>query len=79
MQFIKGGSSFKLKSKLKVWQDSFNEQRIKDANDYTHHLTYIEENSIRARLATLRETYPFSSASQPHAVDPAPLHLSVRR
>jgi putative transposase len=77
MQFIKGGFSFQLKSKSNVWQESFNEQRIKDANDYAHHKTYIEENPVRARLATLRETYPFSSASQPHAIDPAPLHLRL--
>ncbi len=81
MQFIKGGFSFQLKSKSSVWQESFNEQRIKDADDYANHKTYIEENPVRARLTTLRETYPFSSASQPHAIDPTPPHLteSVRR
>src|SRR5271155_1300842 len=42
MQFIKGGFSFQLKSKQKVWQDSYNEQRIKDANDYAQHRAYIE-------------------------------------
>jgi len=68
MQFIK----------LKVWQDSYNEQRIKDATDYTQHRTYIEENPVRARLAALPESYPFSSASQPHAIDPAPSHLQLR-
>jgi putative transposase len=75
MQFIKGGFSFQLKSKSNVWQESFNEQRIKDAADYARHKIYIEENPVRARLVTLREAYPFSSASQPHAIDPAPLHL----
>jgi putative transposase len=75
MQFIKGGFSFQLKSKSNVWQESFNEQRIKDPDDYVTHKTYIEENPVRSRLATSRETYPFSSASQPNAVDPAPAHL----
>jgi putative transposase len=37
MQFIKGGFSFQLKSKSNVWQESFNEQRIKNAEDYAHH------------------------------------------
>jgi len=75
MQFIKGGFSFQLKSKQKVWQDSYNEQRIKDANDYAQHRTYIEENPMRASLAARPESYPFSSASQPSAIDPAPPHL----
>lgn len=75
MQFIKGGFSFQLKSKQTVWQDSYNEQRIKDANDYAQHRTYIEENPIRASLAAHAESYPFSSATQPSAIDPAPLHL----
>ena len=75
MQFIKGGFSFQLKSKSNVWQESFNEQRIKDAPDYARHKTYIEENPVRARLVTLREAYPFSSASQPRAIDSVPLHL----
>jgi putative transposase len=75
MQFIKGGFSFQLKNKSNIWQESFNEQRIKDAIDYAHHKTYIEENPVRARLVALSEAYPFSSASQPHAIDPAPPHL----
>jgi putative transposase len=75
MQFIKGGFSFQLKSKQKVWQDSYNEQRIKDASDYVQHRIYIEENPVRARLATCPQSYPFSSASQTSAIDPAPHHL----
>ncbi len=75
IQFVKGGFSFQLKSKLNVWQEGFNEQRIKDPDDYLQHRIYIEENPVRARLAIQSDTYPFSSASQPHAVDPAPLHL----
>jgi putative transposase len=75
MQFIKGGFSFHLKSKLKVWQDSFNEQRIKDSTDYTQHRTYIEENPVRAALAASSALYPFSSACHSHPTDPTPPHL----
>jgi putative transposase len=78
MQFIKGGFSFQIKSKLNVWQESFNEQRIKDANDYAQHRTYIEENPTRAHLATRPGLYPYSSASQPQAIDPTPLHLQLK-
>jgi putative transposase len=75
MQFIKGGFSFRLKSKLNVWQEGYNEQRVKDATDFTAHRTYIESNPLRAHLATRASEYPFSSASQPNALDPAPPHL----
>lgn len=75
MQFIKGGFSFQLRSKLKVWQDSFNEQRIKDADDYSQHRTYIEANPLRAGMVLHPAEYPYSSASLSNTVDPAPLHF----
>ena len=75
MQFIKGTFSFQLKSKRKVWQESYNEQRIRDASDFNQHQSYIESNPLRARLAARPSEYPFSSASQPNAIDPAPPHL----
>jgi putative transposase len=72
IQFIKGGFSFRLKSKLDVWQKSYNEHRITDHADYAQHVTYIHENPIRAHLAP---DYPFTSARLPHLIDPAPPHL----
>jgi putative transposase len=75
VQFIKGGFSFRLKSKLPVWQESYNEQRIKDATDFIHHQRYIESNPLRARIVAHPSEYPFSSASQQNAIDPAPPHL----
>ena len=75
MQFLKGGFSFQLKSKLDVWQKSYNEQRIKDASDYIQHRKYIEENPVRAGLVPELSHYPFSSASHPGEIDPPPPHL----
>lgn len=51
MQYIKGGFSFHLKSPFDVWERSFKERRIKDEQDYLHHLRYIEQNPVRANLS----------------------------
>jgi len=74
VQFIKGGFSFRLKSKMDVWQKSYNEHRIVDSNDYAQHVSYIHENPARKRLAA---DYPFTSAKLPHLVDPTPAHLKT--
>jgi putative transposase len=74
IQFIKGGFSFRLKSKLDVWQKSYNEHRITDPTDYAQHITYIHENPANAHLP---EDYPFTSLKLPHLIDPAPPHFAV--
>jgi putative transposase len=76
MQQIKGTFSFRLKSKLDVWERSFINHRVTDANDYTTHLTYIHQNPIRANLTTQSELYPHCSANPTHPTDPSPAHLS---
>jgi putative transposase len=76
MQYIKGAFSFRLKSKLDVWERSFTNHRITDAHDYTTHLTYIHQNPIRANLASEPSLYPHSTANPTHPSDPAPTHLS---
>jgi putative transposase len=79
IQFIKGGFSFRLKSKLDVWEKSFKEHRIKNAQDYQHHLNYIEQNPVRAHLALAAEEFPYSSSSRANSVDLAPFHLIATR
>jgi putative transposase len=76
MQFIKGAFSFRLKSKLDVWERSYDSRRITDTNDYTTHQTYIHQNPIRANLASEPRLYPHSSANPTHPSNPAPTHLS---
>jgi len=44
MQFIKGGFSFRLKSKLDVWERGFNESQILSAEKFRSVAHYIEEN-----------------------------------
>jgi putative transposase len=41
MQYIKGNFSFRLKSKVDVWERSYDSRRITDARDYLTHITYI--------------------------------------
>jgi putative transposase len=50
MQFIKGGFSFRLKSKLDVWERSFNESQISTEEKFTRCARYIEENPFAGDL-----------------------------
>src|SRR6266567_1454550 len=74
MQFIKGGFSFRLKSKLDVWMHSFNESQISTEEKFTNCLRYIEANPVRRLLSAAPEEYPFSSAFHGE-MDPMPLHM----
>jgi putative transposase len=78
MQFIKGGFSFRLRSKLDVWQSGFTKHRIEDARDYATHAMYIHENPVRARLCEKAEDFPYSSAAGKFPIDPTPAHLRIQ-
>jgi putative transposase len=72
MQFIKGGFSYRLKSRGPVWQESFTNHRVRDFKDYENHRRYIQMNPVRALLAERAELYWYSSASGVMRIDPAP-------
>ena len=74
MQFIKGGFSFRLKSKRDVWMRSFNESQVSTEEKFMSCARYIEENPVRRGLVETPETYSFSSASF-GPLDPMPLHM----
>jgi len=74
MQFIKGGFSFRLKSKLDVWERSFNESQIMNQEKFRNCIRYIEENPVRRGLVSTPQAHPFSSAAC-GPLDPMPLHL----
>ena len=76
MQFIKGGFSFRLKSKLDVWMRSFNESQIMSEEKFVSCVRYIEENPVRRGLAQTPDAYPFSSAAH-GSLDPMPLHMQA--
>ncbi|MGA7886255.1 MAG: hypothetical protein WCA44_10975 [Acidobacteriaceae bacterium] len=75
MQFIKGGFSFRLKSRMPVWEKSFTLRRIEDSSDFSAHQDYIHANPVQAHLCECPEDFPFSSAHRIFGVDPAPAHL----
>jgi REP-associated tyrosine transposase len=62
MQFIKGGFSFRAKKELgfsmETWERGYAEHRVRDAGDYEHHVEYIWQNPVRARLVERPEAYP---------------------
>jgi putative transposase len=74
MQFIKGGFSFRLKSKLDVWERGFDESQILSAEKFRSVTRYIQENPVRRGLASTPEEYPYSSALWPIA-DAMPVHM----
>jgi len=74
MQFIKGGFSFRLKSKLDVWMRSFNESQVLTDEKFLSCVRYIEKNPVRRGLAATPEAYRFSSAARGE-MDPMPLHM----
>jgi len=75
MQFIKGGFSFRLKSRPPVWQASFTNHRVRDLEDYERHREYVRMNPVRARLAVRAEDYPYSSAAGVLQMDRLPRGL----
>jgi putative transposase len=72
IQFIKGGFSFRLKSKLDVWERGYTNHRIIDIHDYTTHLVYTHQNPIRANLVSEPTLYLHSSANPNHQPDSSP-------
>jgi putative transposase len=74
VQFIKGGFSFRLKSKLDVWMRSFNESQIMTEEKFRNSVHYVEENPVRRGLVRSPSEYRFSSASCA-PLDPMPSHF----
>lgn len=75
MQFIKGGFSHRLDKRGPVWQPSFTNHRIRDWEDYDQHREYIWMNSVRTRLASKPEAYPYCSAAGVLQMDAVPQGL----
>jgi putative transposase len=77
MQFIKGGFSFRLKSKFDVWTRSFNESQIMSEDKFVNCVRYVGENPVRRGLVSTPEAYPFSPAAC-GPLDPMPTHLAEK-
>ncbi len=61
LQFIKGGFSYRAKREIhfsfEIWQASFVNHRIRDAEDYKHHQDYIWQNPVSAGLSERPELF----------------------
>jgi putative transposase len=66
MQFIKGGFSFRAKRELgfqsEIWQRGFSDVRVVDESGLQQHRTYIDNNPVKAGLASIPEEYPYGTA-----------------
>jgi len=79
MQFIKGGFSFRLRSKLDVWMRGFNQTQILSEEKFAAGVRYIEQNPVRRGLVQIAAEYAYTSAGRA-TCDPMPTHLhSVAR
>jgi len=77
VQLIKGGFSFRAKRELdwngEIWQPGFTDHRIRDEEDWMHHLDYIHQNPLNAHLvedAVLYEFMGFPSRDFPQGLKP---------
>jgi len=69
-QYIKGGFSHAVPLKLPggIWQPSFHQHRIRDAEDFQNQLIYIAQNPIRRHL----QNHPYTHTNYPTKIDPIP-------
>jgi putative transposase len=74
VQYIKGGFSFRLKSKRDVWMRSFNESQTLTVEKFVSCKRYIEENPVRRGLLSAADAYPYSSAGR-SGLDRMPAHF----
>jgi len=74
MQFIKGGFSFRLKSRQDVWMRSFNETQIMSAEKFMGCVRYVHENPVRRGMVSRAEDFEFSSAKM-EGLNAMPGHL----
>jgi len=66
VQFVKGSFSYRAKRELgfagEIWQTSFYDRRVRDAQEYARFRHYIHMNPVRRGLVPAPEEFPYSSA-----------------
>jgi putative transposase len=79
MQLIKGGFSFRAKRALgfvhEIWQPSFYDRRVRDAEEYFAFRDYIRQNPLKRGLAVKAKDYRYSSAWPGLLLDEVPQRL----
>ena len=83
MQFIKGGFSFRagkeLGIKREIWQTSFVDRRVRDAEEYSAFKAYIHNNPLKRGLVLEAEEWEFGSARGKYQLDEIPQRLKPGR
>ena len=76
MQLIKGGFSHNLRESginlSAVWQQRYQDRRVRDMDEYLHFARYIRENPVRKGLVNIASEYPYSSAAAVVQLDEHP-------
>ena len=79
VQFIKGGFSYRAKKELgcnmEIWQKGFQDHRIRDANDWVVHVSYIHSNPVKERFCEGPDEFSYSSAHGGFELDAIPQGL----
>jgi putative transposase len=79
LQLIKGGFSYRAAREIalrgEIWQTSFYDHRIRNADEYQRCREYIRQNPVRRGLVARAENYPFSSANPAFQLDEVPQRL----
>jgi putative transposase len=79
MQLIKGGFSFRARKQLgfahEIWQSSYYDRRVRDAEEYFAFREYIRRNAVKRGLSASPERYPYCSAWPEVQLDRAPQRL----
>jgi len=84
VQMIKGGFSFRARKAFdwhdEIWQTGFTDHRIRDEEDWSHHLGYIRSNPREAHIAddpTLYEFMGFPEPQFPQGLKPLDLSTTT--
>jgi putative transposase len=75
MQNIKGGFSFRAKRafnwKFDIWQAGFSDHRIRDIEDWNHHISYMRHDPVKAKLAVDYRDLAFDLDPIPQRLKPS--------
>ncbi len=79
LQLIKGGFSFRVRKELgiayEIWQPSYYDRRVRDAEEYFAFREYIHRNPVKRGLARTPDEYVYSSAKSGFVRDELPQRL----
>jgi len=79
MQLIKGGFSYRAKKELRfaheIWQPSYYDRRVRDAEEYFAFREYIRRNAVKRGLVASPEKYPYCSGWPEVQLDDPPQRL----